>query len=107
MEADSGISLRTLKVDGGAIVNNFLMQLQADVVGVPVVRPMVGETTSLGAAYMAGLAVGVWDDLAQVTRHWGVERTFEPQWDAARRSKGFHGWQKAVQRARDWVEDTD
>ena len=99
MEADSGISLRTLKVDGGAVANDFLMQLQADILDVPVVRPTVRETTSLGAAYMAGLATGVWDDLEQVTQNWGVERVFEPQWDSARRSKGFKGWEKAVQRA--------
>jgi len=107
MEADSAISLRALKVDGGAVVNNFLMQLQADILGVPVMRPTVGETTSLGAAYMAGVAAGLWDDLSQVAQNWGVERVFAPQWDAARRSKSFRGWQKAVQRARGWVEDTD
>jgi glycerol kinase len=107
MEADSGISLRSLKVDGGAVVNNFLMQLQADILGVPVVRPTVGETTALGAAYMAGLATGLWESLAEVAQNWGVERIFEPQWDADHRSRGYHGWRKAVQRARDWVEDTD
>jgi len=107
MEADSGIALQTLKVDGGAVVNSFLMQLQADILGVPVVRPIVGETTALGAAYMAGLAVGLWDDLAQVAQNWGVERVFAPQWDEALRSARYRGWRKAVERARDWVEDTD
>jgi glycerol kinase len=81
--------------------------LQADILGVPVVRPTVGETTALGAAYMAGLATGLWESLAEVAQNWGVERIFEPQWDADHRSKGYHGWRKAVQRARDWVEDTD
>jgi glycerol kinase len=103
MEADSGIRLATLKVDGGAVKNDFLMQLQADILGVPVIRPTVGETTSLGAAYAAGLAAGFWNGLDDLRRNWGVDRIFEPQWSADRREDGFRGWKKAVERTRGWV----
>jgi len=104
MEADSGIALRTLKVDGGAVVNNLLMQMQADILGVPVVRPIVRETTALGAAYAAGLAAGVWATTDELWRHWGEERTFDPRWDDARRAEGYSGWARAVERARGWVQ---
>jgi glycerol kinase len=104
MKADSGVALTRLKVDGGAVVNNFLMQLQADILGVPVVRPTVGETTALGAAYAAGLAAGVWKDLDALRQNWGVDRVFEPQWDEARREAGYAGWLRAVDRARGWVQ---
>ncbi|MBC7224749.1 MAG: glycerol kinase GlpK [Anaerolineae bacterium] len=104
MKADSGVELTRLKVDGGAVVNNFLMQLQADILGVPVVRPTVGETTALGAAYAAGLAAGVWDGLDALRQNWGVDRVFEPQWDEARREAGYAGWLRAVDRARGWVQ---
>jgi len=103
MEADAGIKLTRLKVDGGAVVNDFLMQLQADVLGVPVVRPVVGETTALGAAYAAGLAAGVWDGLDALRQNWGVDRVFEPQWSEERREVGYAGWQRAVERARGWL----
>jgi glycerol kinase len=104
MRADSGIELDTLKVDGGATVNNFLMQLQADIVGVPVVRPSVHETTALGAAYAAGLAAGLWGGLDELRANWGVEREFSPEWDEARRAAGYRGWKKAVERTRGWAE---
>jgi len=104
MEADSGIGLRTLKVDGGAVANDLLMQMQADILGVPVVRPTVRETTALGAAYAAGLAAGVWATTDALRQHGGVERTFEPQWDDARRAVGYHGWARAVERSRGWIE---
>ncbi|GAB4533021.1 MAG: glycerol kinase GlpK [Anaerolineae bacterium] len=104
MRADSGIQLSTLKVDGGATVNNFLMQLQADIVGVPVVRPTVHETTALGAAYAAGLAAGVWNDLDELRANWGVDREFVPAWDEERRAAGYRGWKKAIQRTRGWAE---
>ncbi|MBN1179005.1 MAG: glycerol kinase GlpK [Anaerolineae bacterium] len=104
MRADSGIELKTLKVDGGATVNNFLMQLQADIVGVPVVRPVVNETTALGAAYAAGLAVGLWGGMDELRANWGVDRTFEPEWGAARREKAYVGWKRAVERSRGWIE---
>lgn len=104
MERDSHISLKTLKVDGGAVKNNFLMQLQADILGVQVVRPTVNETTALGAAYAAGLAVGFWKSLQELRQNWGVDRIFEPQRDAAHREQGYHGWKRAVERAKGWVE---
>ncbi|MBU0703875.1 MAG: glycerol kinase GlpK [Chloroflexi bacterium] len=103
MRADSDIELTALKVDGGATVNNFLMQLQADVLGVPVVRPVVHETTALGAAYAAGLATGLWSGLDELRANWSVDRIFEPQWDEARREEMYAGWKKAVERSRGWV----
>ena len=89
MEADSGVTLTELKVDGGAVVNNDLMQFQADILGVPVERPQVAETTALGAAYLAGLAVGFWKDTTDVTNNWALDRRFEPQMDEAKREKLF------------------
>jgi len=105
MRADSGINLTALKVDGGATVNNFLMQLQADVLGVPVVRPTVHETTALGAAYAAGLATGLWSGLDELRANWSVDRIFEPQWDEARREEAYAGWKKAVERSRGWMSN--
>jgi glycerol kinase len=99
MEADSGHRLAELRVDGGATANNFLMQFQADILGRPIVRPADIETTALGAAYLAGLAVGYWSGVSEVESFWRVERTFEPQWDAARREEAFAGWKKAVTRS--------
>lgn len=104
MRADSGVELRQLKVDGGATSNNFLMQLQADILGVEVVRPKVAETTSLGAAYAAGLAVGFWDALEGLRANWQVDRIWQPQIDEKVRTAGFAGWKKAVARTFDWVE---
>jgi glycerol kinase len=103
MTADSGIRVPVLKVDGGATVNNLLMQLQADVLGVPVVRPQVAETTALGAAYAAGLAVGVWKDADSLRAQWKVDRQWEPQWSADQREQGYQGWRKAVSRSLDWA----
>jgi glycerol kinase len=100
----AGIELATLKVDGGATVNNFLMQLQADIMGVPVARPTISETTALGAAYAAGLATGAWSGLDDLRANWGVDRTFEPTWSEDRRETGYAEWKKAVARTRDWVE---
>ena len=104
MYADSGITLTALKVDGGATVNEFLMQLQADVLGVPVARPVVHETTALGAAYAAGLATGLWSSLDELEANWRVDHAFEPAWDEARREAAYAGWQKALVRSREWVE---
>jgi glycerol kinase len=104
MRADSGIGLTTLKVDGGATVNDFLMQLQADILGVPVVRPTIRETTALGAAYAAGLAVGMWSGLGELRANWGMERFFEPRWDEERRESAYAGWKRAVERSRGWVQ---
>lgn len=103
METDSGVKLTSLKVDGGAVRNNFLMQLQADILGARVVRPTVNETTALGAAYAAGLALGFWKSLDELRRNWGVDRTFEPQWDAARREAGYAEWRRAIERAKGWA----
>ncbi len=104
MNADSGVPLRTLKVDGGATANNFLMQLQADILGVEVIRPKVAETTSLGAAYAAGLAVGFWDNTESLRANWQVDQRWQPQIDEAARDQGFAGWKKAVERTLNWVE---
>lgn len=102
MERDSGIELKELRVDGGASANNLLMQFQADLLQVPVVRPKVTETTALGAAYLAGLAVGFWKDRAEIAAQWSIDRTFEPQRPAAEMEKLRAGWVKALGRARDW-----
>ena len=102
MQDDSGITLKALKVDGGAVANNFLMQFQADILGVPVDRPKVTETTAMGAAFLAGLAVGFWKDKAEIAAKWGVDRTFKPAMDAALREKKYAGWVQAVQRSRNW-----
>jgi glycerol kinase len=104
MVKDSGVRLEVLKVDGGATVNNTLMQLQADILGVPVVRPVVAETTALGAAYAAGLATGVWSGLDDLRQNWKRDRQWEPQWSADQRESGYAGWKKAVSRTLDWVD---
>jgi glycerol kinase len=96
MEQDTSIQLKKLKVDGGAVKNNLLMQFQSDMLGVPVERPVVNETTALGAAYLAGLAVGFWEDRRQVTEHYSIDRIFEPQMEAARREHLYNGWKQAV-----------
>lgn len=104
MEADSDIKLQALKVDGGAVVNNILMQFQADILGVPVDRPQVTETTALGAAYLAGLAVGVWVNKEELIKNWKLDRRFEPNMPAEQSAKLYKGWQKAVKRSMDWEE---
>ncbi|HEX9093046.1 MAG TPA: glycerol kinase GlpK [Coriobacteriia bacterium] len=101
---DSGVRLEVLKVDGGATVNDTLMQLQADVLGVPVVRPVVAETTALGAAYAAGLAVGFWKDVEDLRQNWKADRRWEPRWSADQRESTYRGWQKAVERTLNWVD---
>lgn len=103
MQRDAGIQFAALRVDGGASRNNLLMQLQADILGIPVVRPTVSETTALGAAYAAGLAAGVWVSLDAVRGHWKVDRVFEPGWTADRRDAGYAEWRRAVERSRDWA----
>ena len=104
MAADSGERLRALRVDGGAAANDLLLQLQADLLGVPVERPVVAETTALGAAYLAGLAVGYWDGLGDVESRWALDRRFEPSMSADRRNALLHSWHRAVERSRNWVE---
>jgi len=101
---DSGTKMKVLKVDGGAVKNNFLMQLQSDILGIPCIRPSVEETTALGSAYCAGLATGLWNNLDDLRKNWGIDRTFEPTWDEERRERGYKGWKKAVERTRNWVE---
>ena len=104
MEADSGVSLEFLKVDGGAVVNDTLMQMQADILGVPVSRPKVAETTALGSAYAAGLAVGVWRSYDELRQNWHEDKRWEPQWSDDQREQGYAGWKKAVERTLDWVD---
>jgi len=103
MVNDSGVRLSTLRVDGGATVNDLLMQMQADILGVRVVRPVVAETTALGAAYAAGLAVGIWTDLESLRSQWKVDREWEPTWSADQREAAYAGWKKAVERSLNWV----
>jgi glycerol kinase len=107
MEKDSGVQLEVLKVDGGVTANELCMQIQADVLGVPVSRPVVAETTALGAAYAAGLAVGFWKSTDELRENWNEARRWEPEWDDAQRDKGYAGWQKAVSKTLDWVEVDD
>src|SRR2546427_2082086 len=102
MTADSKVEAKALRVDGGAVVNNLLMQFQADILGVPVQRPKVAETTALGAAYLAGLATGFWSSIQEVAEHWAVDRTFEPQMSAGQRDKLYAGWKRAVERSLHW-----
>jgi glycerol kinase len=104
MAQDSGVSLDVLKVDGGVTANNLCMQLQADILGVPVSRPVVAETTALGAAYAAGLAVGFWKDTDELRANWNEAERWSPQWDDQQRSDGYAGWQKAIGRTLDWVD---
>jgi len=104
MQQDAGLQLSELRVDGGASANNLLMQFQADVLGVPVVRPKITETTALGAAYLAGLAVDYWKGTEEISAQWGVDRRFEPQMAAGRRESLLAGWRKAVERSRRWED---
>jgi len=104
MNADSGVALTSLKVDGGMVYNETLMQFQADVLEVPVIRPTVAETTSLGAAYAAGLAVGFWKEVEDLRANWGKDKEWQPSMDAAERDKEYALWKKAVTRTFDWVE---
>ena len=104
MERDSGVALTELRVDGGATRNNLLMQFQADILGVPVVRPKITETTALGAAFFAGLAVGFWPSADVIADLWQEERRFEPQMEAQERDRRLERWQKAVGRSQSWVE---
>jgi glycerol kinase len=104
MEADSGVHLEVLKVDGGVTANGLCMQLQADILGVPVSRPVVAETTALGAAYAAGLATGFWSSTGELKANWNESRRWEPQWNDQQREDGYAGWKKAVQRTLNWVE---
>jgi glycerol kinase len=104
MEHDSGVHLEVLKVDGGVTANDLCMQMQADILGVPVSRPVVAETTALGAAYAAGLATGFWSTTAELQTNWNESQRWTPQWSDEQREQGYAGWKKAVQRTLDWVD---
>jgi glycerol kinase len=104
MEKDSGVALKSLKVDGGMVHNDLLMQFQADVLGVPVVRPKVAETTALGAAYAAGLAVSFWDNLDDLRTNWQIDKTWKPEMEKYHRQQLYTKWKKAVKRTFNWVE---
>ena len=104
MNSDSGVDLTALKVDGGMVYNELLMQFQSDVLGVPVIRPKVAETTALGAAYAAGLAVGFWNAVEDLRANWAKDKEWQPKMDAAEREKEYRFWKKAVTRTFDWVE---
>ncbi len=105
VNADSGVPLTELKVDGGMVANDALMQFQADILGVPVIRPKVVETTALGAAYAAGLAVGFWKDLSECSANWSEDKRWEPRMDQGERERQMRLWKKAVTKSMDWVDE--
>ena len=105
MKADSGIDLAALKVDGGASANDFLMQTQSNIINAPVNRPQCVETTAMGAAYLAGLAVGYWESKEDVVKNWAIDQTFEPKIDDEQRNKMIKGWNKAVKYAYGWAKE--
>ena len=107
MRADSGIQLAALKVDGGASANDFLMQTQADIIDAPVNRPKCVETTAMGAAYLAGLAVGYWSSKEEVLQNWAIDQTFKPEITEEERNKRIRGWEKAVKYAYGWARDEE
>jgi glycerol kinase len=104
MQSDSGVKLQALKVDGGAAANNFLMQFQSDILNVAVQRPTVAETTALGAAYLAGLAVGFWSSLDELRQKWAIDRSFTPAMAEDTRAKYYKDWKRAVERAKAWEQ---
>ncbi|MDF2711869.1 MAG: glycerol kinase, partial [Nonomuraea muscovyensis] len=104
MRQDSGVALDVLRVDGGVTANDLCMQIQADVLGVPVSKPVVAETTALGAAYAAGLAVGFWKSCEELKQNWQEDRRWEPQWSQDQRDTAYATWKKAVTRTLDWVD---
>jgi glycerol kinase len=106
MAADSALDLSELRVDGGATANNLLMQVQANLLGVPVVRPKVTETTALGAAYLAGLATGFWKDEAEIASLWARDRTFDPALSRDAAGEQLSQWKRAVERSRGWTQDS-
>ena len=105
MEQDAGVPLNSLKVDGGACANNFLMQFQSDILNARVERPQCIETTALGAAYLAGIAVGFWKDREEIRKYWDLERAFEPDMEEEKRSGLLKGWKKAVRCSFDWARE--
>ena len=107
MEADAGIKVSSLKVDGGASANDFLMQTQSDISNVPIMRPECVETTAMGAAYLAGLAVGYWESTEDIISNWSIGKRFEPKINEELRAKKIKGWNKAVKYSYDWAKDED
>lgn len=105
MQEDSGCKLTSLKVDGGASRNNLLMQFQADITGAEVVRPIITETTALGAAYLAGLAVGFWESKEEIAKKWAVSEAYVPSLDEDKKQNLYKGWKKAVERVKGWEEE--
>jgi glycerol kinase len=105
MQSDSGLALSQLRVDGGASANNLLMQIQADVLGIRVVRPKNAESTAMGAAYLAGLAVGYWSDVESIGRQWQIDRVFDPEMESSERARVRSVWHRALDRSRDWSQD--
>jgi glycerol kinase len=104
MKQDAKVNLTTLKVDGGMVYNNLLMQFQSDVLGVPVIRPQVAETTALGAAYAAGLATGFWKNLEELGDNWQIDRVWQPKMEITERDRYYSLWKKAVTKTFDWVD---
>ena len=105
MEADSGISIKELRVDGGGTVNDLLMQFQSDILNTTVVRPVITETTALGAAYLAGLAVGYWENIEDIQNQWQIDKTFSPSMEELERTKLSKEWQRSVRAAKAWADD--
>jgi len=105
MTAEAGLSIPVLRVDGGGTANSLLMQFQADILGIPIQQAVVAETTALGAAYLAGLAVGLWKNTDELAKLWHAARTYEPQMLPDQRESLYAGWKRAVERARGWAED--
>ena len=105
MEADSGIKIKELRVDGGATANDTLMQFQSDILGIPLIRPKVAETTALGAAYLAGLATGFWKDVDDIKSQWQVEKSFGPKMEDEKVAILTKNWRRAVERSKDWIAD--
>lgn len=105
MEKDAGLTLKELRVDGGASKNNLLLQMQADILGVPVVRPQIVETTALGAAYLGGLAAGLWSSTDAISKLWQEDRRFQPQWSSQERQVKRARWRQALERAKSWSQD--
>jgi glycerol kinase len=107
MEADSGVEMTSLRVDGGAVKNNFLCQLQSDIIQTDIVRPEVDETTALGSAYAAGLAVGYWDTVDELRDNWQIDREFSPEKEAEEVDKLYSRWDDAVERSLNWAQEDD
>ncbi|MEU7453206.1 FGGY-family carbohydrate kinase, partial [Streptosporangium roseum] len=104
MHSDSGVTLDVLRVDGGVTANDLCMQIQADILGVPVSKPVVAETTALGAAYAAGLALGFWQSTDGLKQNWNEAQRWQPRWTDEERARGYAGWKKAVERTLNWVD---